>query len=251
MKILIVKLGAMGDVLRTTPLLTALNKKFPAPVITWLVDSKCQEALQGNSLIHRLVSYSPKNLQELKKDHFDWAINLDKDAEALDAFGDYALRLGVDDDLKFKKNKKTYQEISFEQAGLAFKKEDYLFSLDETDISAAREHLQKIGFKKKDGPIVGLNTGSGARFAGKKLPVSTLVELTRRFYTELGATVFLLGGEDEIDRNRQIEKMSACPVLNTGSHPIKRFAAIVRECDLVVSGDTTAMHIAIAMKVQV
>lgn len=276
MKILIVKLGAMGDVLRTTPLLTALKKKFPAPAITWLVDPQCQEALQGNSLIDRLLSYSPKNLQELKKDHFDLAINLDKDAEALDAiaavsadqkmgFGrsadgevcaldalsDYALRLGVDDDLKFRKNKKTYQEISFEQAGLTFKKEDYLFSLDETDGRAAQEHLQKIGFKKKSGIVVGLNTGSGTRFAGKKLPISTLVDLVRRFYTELGATVFLLGGKDEIERNRQIEKMSDCPLINTGSHSIKRFAAIVRECDLVVSGDTTAMHIAIAVKVPV
>ena len=37
----------------------------------------------------------------------------------------------------------------------------------------------------------------------------------------------------------------------TGSHSIKIFAAIVKTCDLVVTGDTTAMHIAIAVKTPV
>ena len=272
------KLGALGDVLRTTPLLTALKKKYPASEITWIVESAHADILAGNPLISRLWTYSEKLISLLKKENFDWAINLDKENEALDClmaaravkksgFGrgqdgklramdtmsDYAYRLGVDDELKFRLNKKVYQEISFEQVGLTFAKEDYLFSPDKESVDYADSFFSNRGidFTACPRPIIGLNTGSGHRFAGKKLPVLTYVDLVRKFYDRMGATVFLLGGRDEIERNRQIEQMSSRPVLNTGSHSIRRFAAMVKRCDLVVSGDTTAMHIAIAMKVPV
>ncbi|MGH7198653.1 MAG: glycosyltransferase family 9 protein [Candidatus Omnitrophota bacterium] len=278
MKILIVKLGAMGDVLRTTPLLTRLKKEHPGSRITWVVDARCREALEENPLIDRLLNYSPETLAVLEQETFDLAVNLDKDAEALDAIGaaraakkmgfgrsakgalcaldrlsDYAYRLGVDDELKFRKNKKSYQEISFEQLGLRFQKEDYLFSVDGPSEAAARRHLETLGFPWEDQerPVVGLNTGSGARFAGKKLPIETYLDLIAKFHDRMGAKVLLLGGKDEVERNREIERRSSFPVVNTGSHPIRTFAAIVRRCDLVVSGDTTAMHIAIAVKTPV
>ena len=278
MKILLVKLGALGDVLRTTPLLTALKKKYPVAEITWVVDPAHADILAGNPLISRLWPYADKLIPVLKKENFDWAINLDKENEALDClmaaraskksgfgrgadgelcamnpFSDYAYRLGIDDELKFRQNKKVYQEISFEQAGLKFAGEDYLFSPDKESVHYADSFFSNRGIDLKScpRPIIGLNTGSGNRFAGKKLPVLTYVDLVRKFYDRMGATVFLLGGRDEIERNRQIEQMCSRPVLNTGSHSIRRFAAIVKRCDAVVSGDTTAMHIAIAMKVPV
>ena len=221
MNILLVKLGALGDVLRTTPLLTALKKKYPDARITWVVDAPHLEVLKGNPLIDHLLDSSSKTLDELKGAVFDLAINLDKEPEATtlmaaarapkkmgfirdaknelapaDALSDYAYRLGIDDDLKFKKNKKSYQEISFEQLGLRFGKEEYLFSLDEADARRAEEALKKAGAELAglSRPVVGLNTGSGARFAGKKLPIETYARLAEMFHEKMGATVFLLGG---------------------------------------------------------
>ncbi len=278
MEILIIKLGAMGDVLRTTPLLTALKSKYAGCRITWLVDQKSIEALEGNPLIDRLLGLTAKNLAELEKQNFDLAVNLDKDKEALDAMGlaharkkagfgrspgellsaldaksDYAYRLGIDDDLKFRKNRKTYQEISFEQLGLVFKGEEYIFPLDDPSIAYARNHLKGLGVNLdgKHRPIVGLNTGSGRRFAGKKLPIESYVDLAKKFYNQMKNPVLLLGGDDEAQRNKEIEKRAGHAAIHAGSHPIKRFAAIVRECDVVISGDTIAMHVAIAMKVPV
>ncbi len=278
MKILIIKLGALGDVLRTTPLLTEFKRRYPDSRIDWLVNSQCREALLGNLLIDSLIFYSDNEWASLKKSEYDLAVNLDKDKEALDSieavsakkkmgFGrsksgklcaldglsDYAYRLGIDDDLKFKKNKKTYQEISFEQVGFSFNGEDYVFSVSEEDRDFARTCLENLGvhFKSKKRPVIGLNTGSGNRFAGKRLPVETFLKLIQKFFNELHADVILFGGKDEIERNKEITSRSQSPVINAGSHGLKHFAAIIGECDLVVSGDTTAMHIAIAMKVPV
>ncbi len=278
MKILIIKLGAMGDVLRTTPLLTGLKRRYPECRITWLVDSKSFEVLEGNPLIETLWVCSKDTLRRLGEENFDLAVNLDKEEEALEAilrvgadkkigFGrladgrlcaldppsDYACRLGIDDELKFRKNKKTYQEICFEQAGLHFGKQEYLLNLDEPSVRHAKKILKRldVDIDFHDKTIIGLNTGSGARFAGKKLSIQTHVELAKRFHRDMDATVLLLGGQGEIERNKEIQSLCKFPVVNTGSHPVKLFAAIVRECDLVVSGDTIAMHIAIAMKVPV
>ena len=278
MNILIIKLGAMGDALRTTPLLTALKRSYPASKISWLVGAQCRPVLEKNPFIDTLFTYSSENVSVLKSDYFDLSVNLDKEPEALDAmmaipskkrmgFGrsgdeglyaldpssDYAVRLGVDDELKFRKNKKTYQEITFEQLGLQFHKEEYIFSTDPESLERAKRHLSRLGFEplSKDRLVVGLNTGSGSRFAGKRLPISTYLSLIEKFYTEISAIVFLLGGEDEIQRNSEIARASRFPVINTGSHPIRDFAAIVQMCDLVVSGDTTAMHVAIAVQVPV
>lgn len=279
MSILIVKLGALGDVLRTTPLLTALKKKYPASRVTWVVDKNNADVLTDNPLIDKLISYTPQTPARLSKEKpFELAINLDKEKEALDCvmmapskkkmgFGrdasgalaplnpesDYAYRLGIDDELKFRTNKKTYQQISFEQVGLEFGGEEYLFSPGADAFCSIDTYFEgrQIDLLTLPRPIIGLNTGSGHRFAGKRLPVETFVELARFFHDRLKATVFLLGGRDEIERNRSIEVMSSRPVINTGSHSIREFAAIIKLCDAIISGDTTAMHIAIAMKVPV
>ena len=266
----------MGDVLRTTPLLPALKKKFRNCRITWLVDPKCAGVLEHNSQIGTLIKFSAKNLSILSRQRFDLAVNLDKEQEALDAiaavraakkmgFGrsaagelcaldglsDYATRLGIDDELKFRINQKSYQEISFEQLGLRFKKEEYQFTVNREEVQWAKRTLQKTGAKNNHGPLIGLNTGSGNRFAGKKLPIETVAELAQKLTEQLNATVLLLGGKDEIKRNKKIMRLAPRWAFNAGSHLIRRFAAIVRHCDLVVTGDTIAMHIAIAAKVPV
>ena len=215
-------------------------------------------------------------LDALKGRRFDLAINLDKERPALDTimkadagkkigFGrsasgelcaldeksDYAYRLGIDDDLKFRQNKKSYQTISFEQLGLVFKGEEYVFSVDEESRRWAAEHLRSLGVAVQNrAPMIGLNTGSGNRFAGKKLPETTLARLGTRLRDWLGASVLLVGGPDEIERNSRIQGM-APGVVNTGSHALKRFAAIVENCDAVLTGDTTALHVAIAVKTPV
>ena len=278
MKLLIIKLGALGDVLRTTPLLTAFKKKDPLGSITWVADPANVDVLKGNPYIDRLMDSSAATSEWLQTQHFDLAVCLDKEPEATallsvsnstkkmgfardkagvlcaaDPLSDYALRLGVDDDLKFRRNQKSYQEISFEQLGMSFDGEEYVFSVDEASATAARNYLKKIGVGPHSlaRPVVGLNTGSGTRFAGKKLPMETYARLAEEFHEKMKGTVFLLGGDEEIKRNETIQKMAVCPTVNTGSHPIRVFAAFVKMCDLVVTGDTTAMHVAIAVKTPV
>jgi ADP-heptose:LPS heptosyltransferase len=275
MKILLIKLGALGDVLRTTPLLEGLRKRHKDCHITWLVDARHRGVLEGNDLIDRLESLGEGDAW--KKEAYDLVINLEKEPEALDAFDEakgkrkrgfgrdaqgklaaadassgYAYKLGIDDDLKFRTNQKSYQEISFEQLDLKFEKEEYRFPIRPEHIAAAQSSLAELGFRPKKGArVVGINTGSGTRFAGKRLPMESYKRIAEKLANEMGATVLLLGGEDERERNAWIKKNVQAPVIDTGSHPIHVFAGIVKTCDLVITGDTTALHVAVAMKTPV
>ncbi|MCM8795283.1 MAG: glycosyltransferase family 9 protein [Candidatus Omnitrophica bacterium] len=99
---------------------------------------------------------------------------------------------------------------------------------------------------------IGLNTGAGLKFANKAWNLSSFIELIRRIKRELDVNVLLLGGQLEKERNREIFLNCKDLVFNTGiDHTVRQFALIVNVCDIIVSADTLAMHIAIALKKKV
>ena len=78
-RILIVKLAAIGDVLRTTPLLTGLKKAYPQSHITWVVDKEALPLLKHNPLIDRLLLFDFPSTFPLEVETFDLAIGLEKE----------------------------------------------------------------------------------------------------------------------------------------------------------------------------
>ena len=270
--ILVVKLAAAGDVLRTTPLLPALKAAHPRCWITWLTDERSRFVLEGNPLIDELVSFGESGILPLLAREFDWAIVLDKEPRAA-ALGNlvrakrktgfglssggkpvamneeslYALRLGVDDHLKFRVNRKTYPEIIFDMCGLTYGGEEYIFGLQPGSREAAEGILKKGGWRP-DRVTVGLNTGCGDVFATKKWTEKGFIELAGKLVRELGVQVVLLGGAEERERNRRIRESLNVPVVDTGSdNPPDVFAGLVEGCRVVVTADTMALHLALAL----
>ncbi len=68
MKILIVKLGSIGDVVHTLPALSAIKNALPAAEISWAVErqSGAAEILRGNPLIKRLVEIDTRTIRAKK-----------------------------------------------------------------------------------------------------------------------------------------------------------------------------------------
>jgi ADP-heptose:LPS heptosyltransferase len=54
-RILIIKLGSIGDVVHTLPALADLKQSFPDAEIDWLVESKARVILTGNPWLHDVV----------------------------------------------------------------------------------------------------------------------------------------------------------------------------------------------------
>ncbi len=272
-KILIIKCRAQGDVLRTTPLLPALKRKYPQSHITWLADAESLDLLAGNAYLNRIRAYDFESVHALLTEKFDLLISLDKEpgltslatrVEADRKFGfgmnehgnlltfneasHYAYRLGVDDHLKFIQNKKTYQEIIHEMAEVPYARDEYVFSLPERAKAKAERFFRRhrVGRRRL---AIGLNTGAGTKFETKRWPEENFLKLITLLNRKLGARAFLLGGPREKEFNCRLERRSRAKIYNTGSkNSLLEFAGFISMMDVVVSSDTLAMHLAIALK---
>src|SRR3974377_688142 len=54
-RILIIKLGSIGDVVHTLPSLAALKEAFPESQVDWLVETKSSTILRNNPLLHQVL----------------------------------------------------------------------------------------------------------------------------------------------------------------------------------------------------
>src|SRR5512138_2244669 len=81
-RILIIKLAAMGDVLRTTPLLRGLRERNPICHITWLTESNVVPILSGIAEIDRLLPYTPDTVLQMEVETFDELYCFDKEPRA-------------------------------------------------------------------------------------------------------------------------------------------------------------------------
>jgi heptosyltransferase I len=63
MRILIVKLGSIGDIVHTLPALAAIRKALPHAEISWVVERRASEILRDNPLLDRLIEVDTKALR--------------------------------------------------------------------------------------------------------------------------------------------------------------------------------------------
>ena len=63
MRLLIVKLGSIGDIVHTLPVLAAVRRALPDAHISWAVEEKCAEILRGNPMIDNLIEIDTHSLR--------------------------------------------------------------------------------------------------------------------------------------------------------------------------------------------
>jgi ADP-heptose:LPS heptosyltransferase len=270
-RLLIIKLDAMGDVLRTTALLPALAEAHPGCAITWITRRESRPLLERNPYITEVFDYGEDALTQLSVRRFDRVINLDagktsaalammasanrKDGFVLDPQGyvqatnDAAgrwLEMGVFDDLK-RENTRTYQDLMLEIIGVAGAPHRYVFELSEDERMRGLIHLQSLNVDLSL-PIIGLNTGAGRRWQLKQWRADGYLELIERLAGRYRVQFVLLGGPEERERHQQLVASTRVPLIDSGcDNAVRHFAAIVAACGVVIAGDTLAMHLSLAL----
>ena len=63
MRILIVKLGSIGDIVHTLPSLAAIKAALPQARISWVVERGSVEILRDNPILDRLIEIDTKALR--------------------------------------------------------------------------------------------------------------------------------------------------------------------------------------------
>ncbi|WP_161599503.1 glycosyltransferase family 9 protein [Hymenobacter nivis] len=260
-RVLLIKLGAIGDVIRTTPLLRRLRAEHPGCFITWLT---LTPAILPQREVDEILKFDYASALQLQARRFDIAINLDKEKEACalllnvraDAKFGYTLReydgvpwpvngladhkflTGVFDQLSLANTKPYVQEI-FELCGFDFRGEEYVFDTHDDkgyDWSALPPAAQ--------GPRIGLNTGCGDRWTTRLWSTEKWIELIEGLQAG-GYAPVLLGGEAEHPRNLELQAATGAAYL--GTFPLPQFINLMHQMQGIVTQVTMGMHISIAL----
>lgn len=254
-KILIIKLGAIGDVIRTTPLSVKLRQEYPLAEISWLTNYP--EVIPHD--VDRVYRLDFQDILTLLATPFDMLYNLDKDTVAcslanilkadlkrgfhlkdgkcspLDTAAYHKWLTGLFDDIS-RQNTKSYLEEIFEICGFTYNKEEYI--LDDVDVGL----FESIKNKEL---LIGLNTGCGNRWNTRIWPEKYWIELAKKLKNRR-TDILLLGGPEEDEKNKRIAQASQSIYL--GHFPLKQFASLIAQCDLIVTGVTMALHVALALR---
>lgn len=271
--IIIIHLGALGAVVRSTALLKQIKERHPHSYLTWVTSSRAAELLKNISIIDQVVVDDENQLKKLRSFVFDTAYVIDKGLEAAGilnslhvrnklGFGVHPLNgaviplnagatemweIGLDDHKKFTLNQKTENQLIWESLELGeYKKSEYHLQLcpKEKELAAKRHRIYQQNMGQ---PVIGINTGCSATIPYKKWTVDYQRKIIQEFIALGFENIVLLGGIEDTERNKRIAQ--GLPVFTSPTDLGLRDGLIsVAACDLVITGDSLGMHLAIAMQ---
>lgn len=274
-KILIIKLDAIGDVLRTTCILKPLKRKFKQSRIIWLTRKNAIDVFKNNELVDEVLDVENSAIYCLLTEKFDVAINLDTSLEscrisqivqAEEKIGfllsndgsilcsnketEQWFFMGLNDKLK-KENRRTYQDIILSICDLQeFASEnEIILSLADEERKFAELFARNSNINIGSDKIVGISAGSGTRWQTKRWGAANyekLIELINKNYDNV---IFILfGTELERDINTYLTSKFG-NVVNSGfNNSLREFFSILNLCSLIITGDTLSLHAALGLR---
>lgn len=275
MHIIIVKLDALGDVLRTTSLLTSLRKKYPNSHITWVTSKTAEPIFHNNNAVDEVMSYDDvTTVWKIQNVRYNLLINpdasplssaiatnliaekklgylLDNNGKVIPANeeAEVWLEMGVFDEYK-KANSLTYQEHIHHIAKLPYERSEVLLYLSEAEMKYAKSFYQLKNLKRYR-KIIGVNTGAGEKWPLKQWTEEGFVELLAELTNNNDIGILLYGGPRERYKNKALSKRFPSAIDTGFNNTLRQFFALMSLSDIVLTGDTLALHVATALKKKV
>ncbi|MBI4768123.1 MAG: lipopolysaccharide heptosyltransferase II [Deltaproteobacteria bacterium] len=279
MRILIIKLSAIGDVVHSLPVLSALKRLYPDSRIHWLVEETAAGLLQDHPLLDRVLVCPRKNwIRGLKQGRIS-VLREFRDFYRMMRAEPYDLILDLQNLFKSafwvavarsprKIGFSSTKELAYLPLNEKIGPEDFSlhavdrymefvrylgdygeplrFSVPVTPIHVARadQLLKEVGLKERK--VVAVNPM--ALWPTKLWTPQSFSELADRLAKELGLGVVFTGGAQDWDSVEEIiARVSPSPVNFCGRMNLLELAALFSQCALVISTDTGPMHLAAAM----
>jgi heptosyltransferase-1 len=279
MRILIIKLSAIGDVVHSLPVLSALKRLYPSSSIHWLVEEAAAGLLQDHPLLDRVLVCRRKSwisglkqgrisalrefrdfLKSVRAEPYDLILdlqNLFKSAFWVAvARGPRKIGFSSTKEMAYLplNEKIGPEDFTLHAVDRYLKFLRYLGDFDEQiqfPIPVTSIQVERVGQLLK-----------GAGLEGKKVvalhPLTlwptklwnsqSFSELADRLAKELGlGVVFTGGGQDRDSIEEIITRVSPPPVNFCGRLDLLELAELFNRCALVISTDTGPMHLAAAM----
>jgi lipopolysaccharide heptosyltransferase I len=280
MKILIVKLGSIGDIVHTLPALAAIHDSLPGAEISWVVEKRSAEILRGNPLISRLIEIDTKSLrrnvnprkflaqvrselQKLRDVKFDLALDFQgllksalvgklSGAKKIYGFSSSSLkepasRIFLSRSVRTSlRSNVILKNLNLANRALKLKLpagviEDISFPIQLHDAHYAE--AEKIA-ALAGGDFAILNPGGG--WPAKLWPAERFGQLADRLWKELKIASVVTYGPGEEELAGRVISAAGSGSVHPAPVSLKGFFALAQKARVYVGGDTGPTHLAVA-----
>ena len=261
-RLLMIRLGSLGDVILTTPVARAARRAFPEAHIAVLTAHPWSAIYEANPHVDEVCTVDRSRLDRsplaavqaarlIRAGHFDVSIDLQrKPKTALLAWaGGIPRRIGgtwIDTDrVPACPSEHSSAEAMRALEPLGVHSDDLRpeVLVSDADHAAAEAILQRQGMAVAAKPTLGIFPGAGWR--PKAWPVDRFAEIARRASTGNGADVIVVGAGKDRDLVEHLQRVTDCAAfidLRLGT-----LAGVLRMCDCVIASDSGPMHLAVAV----
>lgn len=283
MRILIVKLGSIGDIVHTLPSLAAIRAALPDAEISWVVEQRSAEILRGNPLIDNLIEADTRSLRDPKNIERIFG-EAGKQVSGLRAFSfDIAIDLqGLIKSGLIARLSGAKVRYGFSRAGLRERAAKFFYT-DKVDVPTGIHVIRKnlaltagaLGIDVPDSDlefpiatavshveeaesiidatgnndIAILNPAGG--WVTKLWPAENFGELADRLWKAYGLASVVVTGPNEGELAQRVAENSSSGKLTLAQPSLKGFYELARRARLYVGGDTGPTHLAVAAKVPI
>lgn len=277
LRILVVRMGAIGDTLMTTPAVRALRRSFPCSYLGFLCSQPAYDVLKHNPYLDRVVPLAHWRLpqwlsaakrgalSELRKNGFNTLLALESDSRFLDivraagarrvvAYGTLADAGGFEpagfnpQQHMIQNHLEAAGKLGAQPAGLDMDL-GYPPALD----AILWEKLLRQGVRK-GGILAGIHAGWGGRKHSlnetrlRSWPPERFATIARALAKQRDASIVLTGSASDRPLNELIGKLSGVPGVNlAGSLSLLETAALLRRLDVYLTADSGPAHMAAAL----
>ena len=282
-KFLILRLSAVGDVIRTLPAAKALKEHYPSSSITWIVEEPALSFLKSQPEVDEVILFPRKRwtkgikslrnlwttigemrgfVEDLRKRRFDVVLDFHGILKSglLSFLSGSPKRIGYgrrstkEGNFLFSNVKVKLPEerisrfernlILLKGMGLELKEPKNTLHIPPED----REYVASF-FKASPGsfrrPLIAIHPGTSAKAFFKRWRPDQYAQLADRLIQELNATVLYSWGDEELEWVEGIRKEMKKPsLLAPKTDSLTQLGEVYRHCDLYIGGDTGPMHIA-------
>ncbi|NOZ22372.1 MAG: glycosyltransferase family 9 protein [Planctomycetes bacterium] len=281
-RILIIRLGALGDIVHTLSVLRPLHDRIPDAYIAWMVEDTWADLLRGHPLIDGIITIPKRRWRsgflrpwqwletmgdvlakrrDIVARRFDLTIDFQGNLKS----GSIAVWCGARERLGYAySNSRELNPIFMTQRAMV---EDGTIHRSEKALRLVREVVGECAYSPPDlptsmadrafaegvmvgvgkRPVVAIHPATSSFGALKRWPIASYAAVGDVLTREDGAAILITWGPGEEELAKELSKTMEEPaVVSVETKRLGQLVALLRECDLFIGADTGPLHIASA-----
>ncbi len=254
-KYLVVRFSSIGDIVLTTPVIRCLKNQVDEAIIHFVTKEQYVPVLKNNPYIEHIHAFTGnlnELIRELKKEHFDYIIDLHHNLRS--ALLKSRIRIISFSFPKLNVQKWLLVNLRINRLPDTHIVDRYLKTVRLFDVMNDQQGLdyfipEEAVVRMEDLPVEFrkgyIAFAIGGLHTTKKLTPEKIITICKG----LKIPVVLLGGKEDAKTGDEIAEKTGGTIHNAcGIYSINESASLVEQADLVITHDTGLMHIAAAFR---